>query len=64
MSGKCEILGVFSFFCRKGTQDRWSVPRGEDGGHHTHSNGISKHGAPHPQAIELVPQVRLITKTH
>ncbi|XP_058234040.1 immunoglobulin superfamily DCC subclass member 3 [Hemibagrus wyckioides] len=56
----CVLFLMFgyrrSFLCRKGTQDRWSVPRGEDGGHHVQNNGISKHVAPHPQAIELVPQ--------
>ncbi|XP_017309572.1 immunoglobulin superfamily DCC subclass member 3 [Ictalurus punctatus] len=56
----CVLFLMFgyrrSFLCRKGTQDRWSVPRGEDRGHHAHNNGISKHGPPHPQAIELLPQ--------
>ncbi|KAK3532679.1 hypothetical protein QTP86_027755, partial [Hemibagrus guttatus] len=61
----CVLFLMFgyrrSFLCRKGTQDGWSVPRGEDGGHHVQNNGISKHVAPHPQAIhpqaiELVPQ--------
>ncbi|XP_060753626.1 immunoglobulin superfamily DCC subclass member 3 [Tachysurus vachellii] len=56
----CVLFLMFgyrhSFLCRKRTHDRWSVPRSEDGGHHVQNNGISKHVAQHPQAIELVPQ--------
>ncbi|KAI5091777.1 immunoglobulin superfamily DCC subclass member 3-like [Silurus meridionalis] len=52
----CVLFLMFGYRRRKGTQDKWSVPSSEDGGHHAHSNGISKHGAPKPQAIELVPQ--------
>ncbi|XP_030644378.1 immunoglobulin superfamily DCC subclass member 3 [Chanos chanos] len=58
----CVLFLMFgyrrSFFCRKGTQDSWSVPRGEDRGHHDQSNGIPKERVMHPpQAIELMPQV-------
>ncbi|XP_017548383.1 immunoglobulin superfamily DCC subclass member 3 [Pygocentrus nattereri] len=57
----CVLFLMFgyrrSFLCRKGTQDSWSVPRGEDGGHHAQNNGIPKHGVALPaQAIELVSQ--------
>ncbi|TSK31404.1 Immunoglobulin superfamily DCC subclass member 3 [Bagarius yarrelli] len=52
----CVLFLMFGYHRRKGTQDRWSVPRSEDGGHHVQNNGISKYIAPHPQAIELVPQ--------
>ncbi|XP_053348506.1 immunoglobulin superfamily DCC subclass member 3 [Clarias gariepinus] len=56
----CVLFLMFgyrrSFLCRKWTQDKWSVPKGDDGGHHAHNNGISKNGSPHSHAIELVPQ--------
>ncbi|XP_076158000.1 immunoglobulin superfamily DCC subclass member 3 [Alosa pseudoharengus] len=59
----CVLFLMFgyrrSFFCRKGTQDSWSVPRGGDGGHHTQNNGVPKPGVTRPaEAIELVPQGR------
>ncbi|XP_029104349.1 immunoglobulin superfamily DCC subclass member 3-like, partial [Scleropages formosus] len=40
-----------SLFCRKGTQDSWSIPQGHEMGHQHHSNG-----GPKASAIELVPQ--------
>uniref|UniRef100_A0A3B3R762 Immunoglobulin superfamily DCC subclass member 3 n=1 Tax=Paramormyrops kingsleyae TaxID=1676925 RepID=A0A3B3R762_9TELE len=46
-----------SRFCRKGTQDSWSVPRGDDAGHHRHSNGGPKEAGPRPAGtMELEPQ--------
>ncbi|XP_072562062.1 immunoglobulin superfamily DCC subclass member 3-like [Paramormyrops kingsleyae] len=48
-----------SRFCRKGTQDSWSVPRGDDAGHHRHSNGGPKEAGPRPAGtMELEPQSR------
>ncbi|XP_048850012.1 immunoglobulin superfamily DCC subclass member 3-like [Brienomyrus brachyistius] len=46
-----------SRFCRKGTQDSWSVPRGDDAGHHRHSNGGPKEAVPRlAGTVELEPQ--------
>lgn len=57
----CNIetcINVPSLFCSKGTQDSWSVPRGEDRGH-LGQNGIPKEGVTRPVEVtlELVPQV-------
>ncbi|XP_066531970.1 immunoglobulin superfamily DCC subclass member 3 [Hoplias malabaricus] len=57
----CVLFLMFgyrrSFLCRKGTQDSWPVPRGEDGGHYPQGNGIAKQGVAHQtQATELVSQ--------
>ncbi|XP_009292645.2 immunoglobulin superfamily DCC subclass member 3 [Danio rerio] len=57
----CVLFLMFgyrrSFLCRKGTQDSWSVPQGEDGGHRVQGNGLPKQGITQPaQGIELVPQ--------
>ncbi|XP_059412389.1 immunoglobulin superfamily DCC subclass member 3-like isoform X2 [Carassius carassius] len=54
----CVLFLMFgyrrSFLCRKGTQDSWSVPQGEDGGH---PNGIPKASVTQPaQGTGLVPQ--------
>ncbi|KAG5842713.1 hypothetical protein ANANG_G00180640 [Anguilla anguilla] len=59
----CVLFLMFgyrrSFFCRKGTQDSWSVPQGDEANHLDQRNGLSKEGVAHPpEAIELVPQVR------
>ncbi|XP_064204529.1 immunoglobulin superfamily DCC subclass member 3-like, partial [Anguilla rostrata] len=57
----CVLFLMFgyrrSFFCRKGTQDSWSVPQGDEANHLDQRNGLSKEGVAHPpEAIELVPQ--------
>ncbi|KTF74529.1 hypothetical protein cypCar_00033809, partial [Cyprinus carpio] len=50
----CVLFLMFGYRRRKGTQDSWSVPQGEDGGH---PNGIPKAALTQPaQSIELVPQ--------
>lgn len=53
-----SLDAVSSFFCRKGTQDTWSVPRGDDGGHQVQNNGVPKQAVTRTtEAIELMPQV-------
>ncbi|KAG7457626.1 hypothetical protein MATL_G00229080 [Megalops atlanticus] len=57
----CVLFLMFgyrrSLFCRKGTQDSWAVPQGEEAGHLGQRNGIPKEGMTRPaEAIELVPQ--------
>ncbi|XP_035286514.1 immunoglobulin superfamily DCC subclass member 3, partial [Anguilla anguilla] len=54
----CVLFLMFgyrrSFFCRKGTQDSWSVPQGDEANHLDQRNGLSKEGVAHPpEAIEL-----------
>ncbi|XP_036395685.1 immunoglobulin superfamily DCC subclass member 3-like, partial [Megalops cyprinoides] len=57
----CVLFLMFgyrrSLFCRKGTQDSWSVPQGDAVGHLGQRSGAPKEGATRPpEAIELVPQ--------
>ncbi|XP_063041093.1 immunoglobulin superfamily DCC subclass member 3 [Engraulis encrasicolus] len=59
----CVLFLMFgyrrSFFCRKGTQDSWAVPRGDEGGHHVQNNGVPKPAVARPsETIELMPQGR------
>ncbi|XP_064156449.1 immunoglobulin superfamily DCC subclass member 3-like, partial [Anguilla rostrata] len=56
----CVLFLMFgyrrSLFCRKGTQDSWSVPQGEAAGH-VGQRSVSKEGVTRsPEVIELVPQ--------
>nr|XP_015192118.1 PREDICTED: immunoglobulin superfamily DCC subclass member 3 [Lepisosteus oculatus] len=58
----CVLFLMFgyrrSLFCRKGTQDSWSVPRGADGeGPLAQQSSMHKEGVTcNTEAIELVPQ--------
>ncbi|XP_069040783.1 immunoglobulin superfamily DCC subclass member 3 isoform X2 [Lepisosteus oculatus] len=60
----CVLFLMFgyrrSLFCRKGTQDSWSVPRGADGeGPLAQQSSMHKEGVTcNTEAIELVPQNR------
>ncbi|KAJ8377907.1 hypothetical protein AAFF_G00250580 [Aldrovandia affinis] len=54
----CVLFLMFgyrrSFFCRKGTQDSWSVPQGDEGAHLAQRNGPPKEAvARPPDAIEV-----------
>ncbi|KAJ8398468.1 hypothetical protein AAFF_G00427230 [Aldrovandia affinis] len=56
----CVLFLMFgyrrSLFCRKGTQDSWSVPQGEAGGHSGHRSTTKEGVSRPPEAIELVAQ--------
>uniref|UniRef100_A0A3B3SQD5 Immunoglobulin superfamily DCC subclass member 3-like n=1 Tax=Paramormyrops kingsleyae TaxID=1676925 RepID=A0A3B3SQD5_9TELE len=57
----CVLFLMFgyrrSLFCRKGTQDSWSVPQAGEGGHQGERGGDPKEVVTRtPEAIELVPQ--------
>ncbi|XP_066577546.1 immunoglobulin superfamily DCC subclass member 3-like isoform X2 [Amia ocellicauda] len=60
----CVLFLMFgyrrSLFCRKGTQDSWSVPQGGDAeGPLSQRSSALKEGVTRPpEAIELVPQIR------
>ncbi|KAG9334685.1 hypothetical protein JZ751_007219 [Albula glossodonta] len=60
----CVLFLMFGYRRRKGTQDSWSVPQGDEAGHLGQRNGIPKEGVVRTEAIELVPQVGADAMTH
>uniref|UniRef100_A0A8C9RIU7 Immunoglobulin superfamily DCC subclass member 3 n=1 Tax=Scleropages formosus TaxID=113540 RepID=A0A8C9RIU7_SCLFO len=56
----CVLFLMFgyrrSLFCRKLTQDSWSVPQGSEQGHRGQRNGAPKEVTQAPEVIELVTQ--------